>query len=144
MQETNVCQVNLTMASRVTCVDLWFNSCMEQQGKTRCLQDLDILLILQAFCRVWRIGQEDETFVTRFIVNDTVDDRLEQMQKQKEKIVGAAMDDRSITSKLSAQDVMRLFGEVQIDKQTKRPFIALDDDEKLDAILPLVEDDEAV
>lgn len=99
------------------------------------------MLISVAFCRVWRIGQTDETFVTRFIVSDTVDDRLEEMQKHKEKIVGAAMDDRSITSKLSPQEVMRLFGEVQIDKITNKPFIALDDDEKLDAILPPVDDD---
>ena len=118
--------LNLTMASRVICVDLWFNSCVEQQ----------------AFCRVFRIGQKEETFITRFVVNDTVDDRLEQMQKYKEKIVGAAIDDRSVLSKLSVQEVMRLFGEVHIDKRTNRPLIALDEDETLDAILPPVPDDE--
>ena len=26
--------LNLTMASKVICVDLWWNSCVEQQGKT--------------------------------------------------------------------------------------------------------------
>ena len=88
------------------------------------------------------MGQEDETFVTRFIVNDTVDDRLEQMQKHKEVIVGGAIDDRSVTSKLSLHEVMRLFGEVQFDKRTKKPFIALDDDEKLDAILDPVPEGE--
>lgn len=96
----------------------------------------------QAFCRVWRIGQNDETFVTRFIIKDSVDDRLEQMQEFKDRIVGAAIDDRSVMSKLSPQEVMRLFGDVQFDKKTKRPFIALEDNEKLDAILPPVANDE--
>ena len=80
--------------------------------------------------------------MTRFIVNDTVDDRLEQMQKHKEVIVGGAIDDRSVTSKLSLQEVMRLFGDVHFDKRTKKPFIALDDDERLDAILSPVPDDQ--
>ena len=118
--------LNLTMASKVICVDLWFNSCIEQQ----------------AFCRVFRIGQEHQTFITRLVVNDTVDERLDQMQKYKEKIVGAAIDDRSVLSNLSVQEVMRLFGEVHIDKKTKRPLITLDEDEALDAILPPVPDDE--
>lgn len=64
------------------------------------------------------------------------------MQQHKEKIVGAALDDRSIVSKLSVQEVMRLFGDVYLDKKTKKPFIAMDDDEKLDAILPPLRDDE--
>lgn len=52
------------------------------------------------------------------------------MQEFKDRIVGAAIDDRSVMSKLS-QEVMRLFGDVQFDKKTKRPFIALEDNEKL-------------
>ncbi len=28
--------LNLTMASKVICVDLWWNSAIEQQGKTQC------------------------------------------------------------------------------------------------------------
>ena len=63
--------LNLTMASKVVwyvilshdssslaylqnqSIDLWFNSCIEQQ----------------AFCRVFRISQDSETFITRFVVN---------------------------------------------------------------------------
>ena len=71
-----------------------------------------------------------------------MDDRLEAMQKRKERIIGAAMDDRDVLTKLSATEVMRLFGEVMIDKNTKRPFIAIEDDERLDAILPPPRDDE--
>lgn len=34
--------VNLTMASKVICIDLWFNSCMEQQGKSRWSRYMEI------------------------------------------------------------------------------------------------------
>ena len=44
--------LNLTAASRVIYIDLWWNSSVEQQ----------------AFCRVFRIGQVSETYITRFVV----------------------------------------------------------------------------
>lgn len=109
--------LNLTMASKVICIDLWFNSCMEQQ----------------AFCRVFRIGQESETFITRFIVNKSADDKLMDMQLKKNALIGRAIDDKSVLSKLTTHDILRLFGEVKFD-QNKRPFIHLDDDEKLDSL----------
>ncbi|KAL9102688.1 MAG: hypothetical protein Q9163_002179 [Psora crenata] len=114
------------MASIVTCVDLWFNSCVEEQ----------------AFCRVFRIGQQSETFVTRFLVKDTVDERLEEMQEHKKRVIGDALDDRAILSKLSARDIMQLFGDIRINGRTKRPYIAMEDDERLDAILPPLPDEE--
>lgn len=76
------------------------------------------------------------------MIENSVDDRLEDLQKHKDQIIGAAIDDRSVSSKLSVHELMRLFGEVQVDKKTQRPFIAMDDDERLDAILPPVPDDE--
>ena len=109
--------LNLTMASKVVCIDLWFNSCMEQQ----------------AFCRVYRIGQESETFITRFVVNNAADGKLMDMQLKKSALIGQAMDDKSVLSKLTTDEVLRLFGEVKFDKN-KRPFIHLDDDEKLDSL----------
>ena len=109
--------LNLTMASRVICIDLWFNSCVEQQ----------------AFCRVFRIGQDSETFITRFVVEKSADGKLMDMQLRKDALISQAMDDRSVMSKLSASDVLRLFGQVKLDKN-QRPFIHLDDDEKLDSL----------
>ena len=98
--------------------------------------------ILKAFCRLWRIGQEDETFITRFVIRNSIDDKLESMQKHKEKLVGGAIDDKNVTANLSVQEVMQLFGDVQFDKKTKRPFIVLDEDEMLDSIIPPVADDQ--
>ena len=109
--------LNLTMASKVVCIDLWFNSCIEQQ----------------AFCRVFRIGQESETFITRFVVNKSADGKLVDMQLKKNALIGQAMDDKSVMSKLTINEILRLFGEVKFDKD-RRPFIHLDDDEKLDSL----------
>ena len=109
--------LNLTMASKVICIDLWYNSCIEQQ----------------AFCRVYRIGQEAETFITRFIVSSSADGNLMDMQLRKNALIGRAMEDKSVMSKLTIQDILRLFGEVKLDKNRK-PFVHLEDDEKLDSL----------
>ena len=95
-----------------------------------------------AFCRVYRLGQKSKTFVTRFFINGTVDERLERMQEHKQKLIGGAIDDRALLSKLSAPEIMRLFGDVQIDRKTKRPYIVMDEDERLDAILPPLSNDD--
>ncbi|KAL9072997.1 MAG: hypothetical protein Q9161_003219 [Pseudevernia consocians] len=111
--------LNLTMASKVISIDLWFNSCIEQQ----------------AFCRVFRIGQTSETWITRFIVQKSADEKLMEMQLKKNALISAAMDDdKKMMSKLTVEEVMRLFGEVRFD-QNKKPFILMHDNQKLDSIL---------
>lgn len=73
------------MASRVIVIDPWWNSASEQQ----------------AFCRVFRIGQKETTFMTRFCVSNTVDQRLIDMQKRKQQEIDEIMeDDGKRTSKL--------------------------------------------
>lgn len=56
------------------------------------------------------------------------------MQVRKNALIGAAMDDKDMMSKLTVEEIMRLFGEVRFDKN-KKPFIAMNDNEKLDSIL---------
>lgn len=87
-----------------------------------------------AFCRVFRIGQKSETWITRFIVQNSADEKLMEMQLKKNALIGAAMDDKDMMSKLTVEEVMRLFGEVRFDKNQK-PFIAMEHNEKLDSIL---------
>lgn len=59
--------LNLTMASKVICIDPWWNHAAEQQ----------------AFCRVFRRGQTLETTMTRFVVKGTIDEELMEMQAKK-------------------------------------------------------------
>lgn len=75
--------LNLTMASKVIMIDPWWNQASEQQ----------------AFCRVFRIGQEDETFMTRMCVRDTVDERLIEMQQNKQQEIDNVMEDRGRKTK---------------------------------------------
>lgn len=91
------------------------------------------VLTTSAFCRVFRIGQTSETFITRFIANKTVDEKLVEMQMKKNALISRAMDDKSIMSKLTVEDILRLFGEVKLDRNNK-PFVDLDDDEKIDRL----------
>jgi SNF2 family DNA or RNA helicase len=65
------------MASRVIMVDPWWNEASEQQ----------------AFCRVFRIGQKEGTYMSRFCVTNTVDARLIEMQSRKKKEIDDVMED---------------------------------------------------
>lgn len=69
--------LNLTMASRVIILDPWWNEASEQQ----------------AFCRVFRIGQKDETYMSRLCVRNTIDQRLMEMQDRKNKEINEVMED---------------------------------------------------
>lgn len=71
------------MASKVIIIDPWWNQASEQQ----------------AFCRVFRIGQVSETFMTRMCVKETVDERLIAMQARKQKEIDEVMDDRGKKTK---------------------------------------------
>jgi SNF2 family DNA or RNA helicase len=68
--------LNLTMAQKVIVVDPWWNSSVEQQ----------------AFCRVFRIGQNQETSMTRFVVENTVDENMVKMQERKQKDIDQVME----------------------------------------------------
>lgn len=69
--------LNLTAASRVLLVDLWWNSAVEDQ----------------AFCRSYRRGQTRETALTRLLVRDTIDDHIVKMQQRKDNEINQVMAD---------------------------------------------------
>ena len=98
--------LNLTMASRVIQLDPWWNAAVEQQ----------------AFCRVFRIGQQKETRMTRFVVKNTIDAAMMAMKERKQIEIDEVMDDSKRKEKLSVDDLMRLFGPVDKDSEGK-PFI---------------------
>ncbi len=94
--------LNLTMANRVISIDLWWNYSVE----------------LQAFGRVFRIGQHKETYLTRMVVKNTVDDRLLRMQEAKIRVVdGAMMDDGRKMQPLTVEELASLFGFLTKDEE---------------------------
>ncbi|KAI9679232.1 MAG: hypothetical protein M1817_005251 [Caeruleum heppii] len=87
--------LNLMAANRVISIDLWWNYAVDQQ----------------AFGRVLRYGQTKETHFLRIVVDDTVDERLLEMQERKMKMVNAAlMDDGKPVERPSIQEMASLFG----------------------------------
>ena len=86
--------LNLTVANIVLSVDLWWNAAVE----------------LQAFDRVHRLGQQKDVFVTRFMVRNTVEQRILAMQNLKLKVAEAAMGEGlGRVGKLSITELMGLF-----------------------------------
>ncbi|XP_058761819.1 DNA repair protein RAD5B-like [Vicia villosa] len=84
--------LNLTAASNVFLMDPWWNPAVEEQ----------------AIMRIHRIGQKRRVTVRRFIVKNTVEDRLQQVQAKKQKMIsGALTDDDVRTSRI--QDLKILF-----------------------------------
>ena len=86
-------------------------------------------LILGAFGRVDRMGQEFETFFTRLIVKNTVDERLEEIQAQKEKAIGEALSTNQNIAGFTVKELMKLFGPVVEDREG-HAFILVDDEKE--------------
>ncbi|KAF2143698.1 uncharacterized protein K452DRAFT_325644 [Aplosporella prunicola CBS 121167] len=107
--------LNLTMASRVISIDPWWNLSAE----------------MQAFCRVFRIGQDQETSMTRLVVEQTVDADMIDMQDRKQREIDRVLESDNRTQKrLTVQDMMRLFGPVHEDDEG-HPFIIAEDRDTL-------------
>ena len=64
------------MAQKVISIDPWWNEAVEQH----------------AFGRVFRIGQKSETAMTRFVVENSVDQRIVEMQERKREQIERVVD----------------------------------------------------
>lgn len=89
--------LNLTKANLVVSLDLWWNKAMEDQ----------------AFARVYRLGQEKEVEVERFMIKDTVEQRVRALQRKKEEMAKIAMGEGGMEfNRLGVEEIAGLFGEV--------------------------------
>ncbi|TVY91116.1 putative ATP-dependent helicase [Lachnellula willkommii] len=88
--------LNLVAASRVIILDPFWNPYIEYQ----------------AVDRAYRIGQQKPVQVHRILIEDTVEDRIIELQKQKEKLVNAALDEGANKSlgRLDVTQLAYLFG----------------------------------
>lgn len=92
--------LNLTHASLVLSMDLWWNAAIE----------------LQAFDRVHRFGQVKDVEVVRYIMEKSVETRMLELQKTKLEIAGMALgEDGYKVGKLSHKELLGLFGAVRTD-----------------------------
>jgi hypothetical protein len=98
------------MAQGVINVDPWWNSAIEEQ----------------AFCRVYRFGQDKETSLLRLFVLGTVDEKIHKMQERKKKLIDAIMDPNA-KKDLTIEELLSLFGDVKEDANGNY-FVCTQDD----------------
>lgn len=104
--------LNLTMANKVIIVDLWFNHAVEEQ----------------AFCRVFRIGQKNETYLTRLAVQKTIDSALIDMQERKKNEIADVMEGTGKSrEKITMRELLELFGPVREDGKGT-PYIVIENE----------------
>lgn len=75
-------------------MDLYWNHSVEQQ----------------AFGRVFRLGQEKETHFVRLAIENSIDERILEMQLRKMKDIDTALQGKADKKKLSLKEVAELFG----------------------------------
>ncbi|MDP3532000.1 MAG: DEAD/DEAH box helicase, partial [Alphaproteobacteria bacterium] len=89
--------LNLTAADTVIHYDPWWNPAVESQATDR----------------AHRIGQQKAVFVYKFIVSDTVEEKILHMQNHKRALASALFDeDGQAAHKLSADDIKTLFEKI--------------------------------
>ena len=84
--------LNLTAADTVIHYDPWWNPAAEAQATDR----------------AYRIGQTNPVFVHKLLCEDTVEQRIHQMQQQKAQLAAGLLADADITNKLSPEMVRAL------------------------------------
>ena len=88
--------LNLTAADTVIHYDPWWNPAVEQQATDR----------------AHRIGQDKPVFVYKFIVRDTVEERILDLQNRKRELSAAILEERpDATAAFEASDIEFLFRE---------------------------------
>lgn len=89
--------LNFPFANRCISLDLWWNHAVEQQ----------------AFGRIFRLGQQKETYMTRVAVRNTIDMRFLSVQLYKMRNCEKAMQERG---KLGIAELVKLFGFLKTDE----------------------------
>lgn len=87
--------LNLVAASHVILFDPFWNPYVEDQ----------------AIDRAHRIGQQKDVFVHRLLIQNTVEDRIVELQEKKRELIGGALDERGVmnVSRLDTRELAFLF-----------------------------------
>ncbi|KAF9894723.1 hypothetical protein FE257_006613 [Aspergillus nanangensis] len=88
--------LDMTMANKCILVDLWWNEGIQQQ----------------AFCRLFRIGQEKAVEVIKLIAKETIDDYMRRLQTEKSEEITNTMGEAVLAERETFPDLLQMFGEV--------------------------------
>lgn len=89
--------IDLTMANKCILVEPWWNDAVQQQ----------------AFCRLFRIGQERKVEIVKIVVEDTIDVYMMDLQQEKIKNIEEAIGDEVLAGRNTTEELMKIFGEVE-------------------------------
>lgn len=84
--------LNLVSCQYVFIYDPWWNTAAEKQASNR----------------VYRIGQEKPVFIYHFLIKDTIEERIYELQKMKERLADDILSNLDGNAKVSMQDLYKL------------------------------------
>ncbi|KAH8705435.1 SNF2 family N-terminal domain-containing protein [Talaromyces proteolyticus] len=89
--------LDLTMANKCILIEPWWNDAMQQQ----------------AFCRLFRIGQQRKVQIVKLIMKNTIDTYMTDMQSEKNAEIDGAMGEMALAGRNTSKEVLEMFGEVE-------------------------------
>ncbi|PYI08997.1 SNF2 family helicase [Aspergillus sclerotiicarbonarius CBS 121057] len=91
--------IDLSAANKCILVDLWWNEAIQEQ----------------AFCRLFRIGQESTVQFVKLIVESSIDDYLLDLQTRKSAEIRSTMGEDVLKNRDTIEDLLRVFAHVEKD-----------------------------
>lgn len=84
--------LNLTSCQYVIIYDPWWNSAAEQQAADR----------------VYRIGQDKPVFIYHFLVKDTIEEKIYELQRKKTELASGVLEGADLVAQLSMEEIYEL------------------------------------
>ncbi|KAJ5690017.1 hypothetical protein N7462_004409 [Penicillium macrosclerotiorum] len=89
--------LNLSVANKCILIDLWWNEAIQEQ----------------AYCRLFRIGQQREVEYIKIIANGTIDEKLLDLQKEKTKKIQEVISFKVLEDRDSIKELLRIFFDIE-------------------------------
>ena len=86
--------LNLTAANHVIHFDRWWNPAIENQATDR----------------AFRIGQEKNVFVYKFVTSGTIEEKILEMQESKKNLVTTVLDGNETRASMTIEDIKEILG----------------------------------
>ena len=83
--------LNLTAADCVILYEPWWNQAIEEQ----------------AIARAYRIGRKEPVLCKRYLVKDTIEEKMQELKSHKNQLIASLLDDE-ISSSISTEDLVLL------------------------------------
>ncbi|PWY79259.1 hypothetical protein BO70DRAFT_338462 [Aspergillus heteromorphus CBS 117.55] len=93
--------LDLSAANKCILVDLWWNEAIQEQ----------------AFCRLFRIGQESKVEFVKILVNNTIDENLHELQTKKTAEITGTIGEDVLKGRETIENLLEMFAYVETDNR---------------------------